>query len=72
MPLAGHKSLKKSLLMVQRYNYTLHSNRVAAWIGYYQLLPEIIRYFPYSFKIHELPGGKKCMEIMARSMAVQK
>ena len=32
--------------------------RAAAWIGHYQLLPEIIGYLPYSFKIHELPGGK--------------
>ena len=48
------------------YMHTLHAYislhmyayRVAAWIGYYQLLPEIIRYFPYTFKIHELPGGK--------------
>ena len=32
--------------------------RAAAWIGYYRLLPDIIGYFPYSFKIHELPGGK--------------
>ena len=32
--------------------------RAAAWIGYYRLLLEIIGYFPYSFKIHELPGGK--------------
>ena len=30
------------------YEYT-----AAAW-----LLPEIIRYPPYSFKIHELQGGK--------------
>ena len=38
-----------------------HSNldyRAAAWIGYYRLLPDIIGYFPYSFIIHELPGGK--------------
>ena len=28
------------------------------WIGYYWLLPDIIGYFPYSFKIHELLGGK--------------
>ena len=33
-------------------------NRAAAWIGYYQLLPDIIGYFPYNFKILELPGGK--------------
>ena len=25
--------------------------RAAAWIGYYQLLPDIIGYFPYNFKI---------------------
>ena len=31
--------------------------RAAAWIGYYQLLPEIIGYFPYSFRIHELWGA---------------
>ena len=35
---------------------TIH--RAAAWIGYYRLLPDNIGYFPYSFKIHELPGGK--------------
>ena len=58
MPLSRHKSLKKSLLMIQRYNYTLHRNRAAVWIGYYWLLPEIIIYFLYSFKIHELLGGK--------------
>ena len=34
--------------MVQRYNYILHSNRQAAWIGYYRLLPEIIGYFLYT------------------------
>ena len=34
------------------------SYRTASWIGYYRLLPEIIVYFSYSFKIHELPGGK--------------
>ena len=34
------------------------SHRVAAWIGYSWLLPDIIRYFQYNFKIHELPGGK--------------
>ena len=34
------------------------SYRAAAWIGYYQLFPDIIRYFPYSFKIDKLPGGK--------------
>ena len=33
-------------------------HRAAAWIGYYRLLPDIIGYFPYSFKIHERPGGK--------------
>ena len=32
--------------------------RAAAWIGYYRLLPDFIEYFPYSFKIHEIPGGK--------------
>ena len=32
--------------------------RAAVWIGYYQLFPDIIGYFPYNFKIHELPGGK--------------
>ena len=32
--------------------------RVAAWIGYCWLLPDIIGYFPYSFKIYELPGGR--------------
>ena len=32
--------------------------RAAAWIGYYWLLPDIIEYFPYSFKIYELSGGK--------------
>ena len=31
---------------------------MAAWIGYNRLLPEIIGYFSYSFKFHELPGGK--------------
>ena len=36
----------------------LTSYRVAVWIGYYHLLPDIIGYFPYSFKIHELPDGK--------------
>ena len=30
--------------------------RAAEWIGYYRLLPDIIRYFPYSFKIYELLG----------------
>ena len=30
---------------------------VAVWIGYYWLLL-YIRYFLYSFKIHELSGGK--------------
>ena len=40
-------------LLVHAFDY-----RAAAWIGYYQLLPEIIVYFPYSFKIHELLGGK--------------
>ena len=34
------------------------TNRVAVWIGYYWLLLDIIRYFPYNFKIHELPGDK--------------
>lgn len=34
------------------------SYRAAAWIGYYRLLSDIIGYFPYSFNIHELPGGK--------------
>ena len=34
------------------------SYRAAAWIGYCRLLPDIIGYFPYSFKIYELPGGK--------------
>ena len=33
-------------------------NRVTAWIGYYQFLPDIVEYFPYNFKIHELVGGK--------------
>ena len=32
--------------------------RAAVWIGYYWLFPEIIGYFLYSFKIHELPGAK--------------
>ena len=32
--------------------------RAAAWIGYYQLLPDIIGYSPYSFKINGLLGGK--------------
>ena len=32
--------------------------RAAVWIEYYQLLPDIIRYFPYNFKIHEFLGGK--------------
>ena len=41
------------------YYVNIISNyRAAAWIGYYWLLPEIIGYFPYNFKIHELPGGK--------------
>ena len=31
---------------------------MAAFIGYYRLLPGIIGYYPYSFKIHELTGGK--------------
>ena len=36
-----------------------HTNyRVAASIGYYQLLPDIIGYFQYIFKIDELLGGK--------------
>ena len=26
------------------------ANRVAAWIGYYRLLPDIIGYFLYNFK----------------------
>ena len=39
-------------------NYTGAYYRAAALIGYYRLLSGIIRYFPYSFKIHELPGGK--------------
>ena len=34
------------------------NNRAAAWIGYCRLLSDIIGYFPHSFKIHELPGGK--------------
>ena len=33
------------------------SYRVAAWIGYYRLMPNIIGYFLFNFKIHELPGG---------------
>ena len=43
-------------------SHTIHfiapAYRAAAWIGYYRLLPGIIGYFPHSFKIHELPGGK--------------
>ena len=30
----------------------LNANRAAAWIGYYRLLPDIIGYFPYSFKMY--------------------
>ena len=33
------------------------SYRAAVWIGYYHLLPNIIGYFLYNFKIHELLGG---------------
>ena len=32
--------------------------RVTVWVGYYQVLPDIIGYFQYSFKVHELPGDK--------------
>ena len=38
--------------------------RVAAWIGYYRLLPDIIIKF-MNFQV------AKCIEIMARSMEVQ-
>ena len=37
---------------------SLYTYRPTAWKGYYPLLPDIIRYFPYNFKIHELRGGK--------------
>ena len=46
----------KTLLLLQ-VTMTI-SYRAAAWIEYYRLLSDIIGYFPYSFKIHELPGGK--------------
>ena len=42
------------------------------WIGYNRLFPDIIGYFQYSFKIHELPDGKLSEKIMACSMVVQK
>ena len=48
--------------------------RAAAWIGYYWLFPDIGYFlYNYSFKIHELPGGKNVWKylIMVRSMAVQ-
>ena len=32
--------------------------RVAVWLGYYQTLPDIIGYCPYTIKIYELAGGK--------------
>ena len=32
--------------------------RAAAWIGHYQLLPEIIGYFPYSFKFMNFQVAK--------------
>ena len=48
------------------------SYRAAMWIGYYRLFSDIIRYFPYRWKIYELLGGKNvAMEIMARSMEAQ-
>ena len=44
----------------------------AAWIGYYQSLPDIA-YCLYTFKIYEPLGGKNVrMKIMACSMEVQK
>ena len=49
--------------LFKRYTYNYHLNiileyRAAAWIGYYWLLPNTIGYFPHSFKINELSGGK--------------
>ena len=38
--------------------YIKTRNRAATWTGYYQLMSAIIGYFLYSFKIHELLGGK--------------
>ena len=30
----------------------LNANRAAAWMGYYWILPDIIGYFRYSFKMY--------------------
>ena len=46
------------MLLTQRNSVVCFPYRAAAWIGYYRMIPDIIGYFPYSFKIHELPGGK--------------
>ena len=35
--------------------YILYNNRMAAWIGYYRITPDIIVYFPYTYKFNEIP-----------------
>ena len=47
-----------SIIRINTFTFLYGFNGVAAWIGYYRLLPDIIRYFLYSFKTHELLGGK--------------
>ena len=61
-PQVGMKNKDMISLLINLSHYwrfkQLQLYRAAAWIGYYRLLPDIIGYFPYSFKTHELPGGK--------------
>ena len=53
------KAVSKPAAYIFIFTYMLYvCNRVTAWIGYYQFLPDIVEYFPYNFKIHELVGGK--------------
>ena len=51
----------------------LYNNRMAAWIGYYRITPDIIVYFPHTSKLMNLHSGwQKCMKIMGYSIQVQK
>ena len=54
--------------------HILYNNRMAAWIGYYRITPDVIVYFPYTFKIimNFHSGWQKRMKIMGYSIQVQK
>ena len=56
MARAAKGGLKPLLGLAVSLRSAIH--RAAEWIGYYQLLPDIIGYFPCGFKTHELTSVK--------------